>query len=162
MIRTALASLLLALALPAQWLGPSDIYLHGKTRAEPVMLEGKLYLMLWHTNEGIRWEHYAPGRPLQTRLIARAVYAFDSRPCAQLRTCEGCATSIVCNDDPWPLHGWTLDATATLLGARSGLVSEARRPSEPNPYHLHYGKFTPCTGRTAPDVFAVLFEVQIL
>lgn len=159
MIRTALASLLLALALPAQWLGPSDIYLHRNTRAEPVMLDGKLYLMLWNTG-GVEWEHYAPGRMLHTRLVARAVYAFDARACARLPPPS--ATSIVCNDDPWPLPGWTLDITGTLLGPRTGLVSEARRPTEPNPYHLHYGVFTPCTGKSAPDMFAVLFEVQIL
>lgn len=165
MIRTALAPLLLALALPAQWLGPTNVYmLQG--RADVFVNGGKVYVLAWGTKQtGLphieMWGEWRfPGR-MQVELSMVGLAVNDPRPCARE---VGWPAQLCWNESAGPVPGWTIPPDGWLWSHTNTVLRAS--PSSYSSWFLTYQPFsrayTICSPVGWPELIAMLFEIKPL
>lgn len=175
MFRPLLALALLALALPAQWLGPTNVWLNG-CRADVFVSGGKVYVITWGLQSTALprielWDR--PSRMVvELHMVGLAVN--DPRPCAR-QVGHGApwggvsaVSRLGWNEMQYPVQEWAIGSDGWLWWAnpQSYWRLRANVTNGPSTWFLTYETYTtqwtPCQPAGAPSLVAMLFEVRPL
>jgi len=169
MLRLLLALALLVVAVPAQWLGPTNVFLRSG-RADVFVAGGRAYVIVWSDRgiEAAPWLELCgsalfPGR-MQVELRLVGLAANDPRPCARMTTSSPSALAL--NDSAGPYVPWTIQPDGWAWWGGQLPIGFRAGPYDINPVFVTYRgtsrAFTPCDPVGAPLLTALLYEVRPL